>query len=122
MDEENKIYSILSLILIAISTLLLLKFILNILPWRSSSDTFVIELLGFIWPVIGFSAAFEFLRKERDKWGWGGILFNFIILYSMFYCSLLVIQGVLNFSLNINFFINVVVSVLGWLGCLLYYD
>ncbi|MHA1437546.1 MAG: hypothetical protein ACTSPD_08195 [Promethearchaeota archaeon] len=101
--------------------MLIIKFLPKIIFWNITSANFL-DIFGLIWPIIGFSAIFEFLRKDRDKWGWGGILFHFIILYGMIYCLILVIQGIIEFSITYDFFINLSVSILAWLGYFLYYD
>ena len=99
MDEEKKHYWRLSMLLLIISSLLLLKFFLSMNAWDNSIES-LLNIFSIIWPIMGFSVIFEFLRRERDKFGWGGMLFHFLILYSMFYGSFLVIQGVLKLSIN----------------------
>ena len=121
MDEEKKHYLLMSLIMLLISSLLLIKFLSGLILWNYSLNNFL-EILGIIWPIMGYSTVYEFLRKNRDKWGWGGILFHFVIIYSMIYCLILVIQGIVEVAINIDFFINLSVSILAWLGYLLYYD
>jgi hypothetical protein len=121
MDEEKKHYLLLSLILVTISTLLLLKYLPGLILWNYSVNNFF-EIFGIIWPIMGYSTVFEFLRKNRDEWGWGGIMFHFVILYSMVYCLILVIQGIVEVSITLDFFLNLSVSILAWLGYLLYYD
>ena len=121
MNEEKKHYYLLSLIMLIISSLLLLKFLSGLMVWNYTINNFF-EIFGFIWPIMGYSTVYEFLRKNRDKWGWGGILFNIVILYSMLYCLLLVIQGIVQFSITVQFFLNLSISILAWFEYLLYYD
>ena len=63
MDEEKKHYLLLSTILILISGLLTVKFLLGLILWNYNINN-LFELFGFIWPIIGFSTIFEFLRKH----------------------------------------------------------
>ncbi len=121
MEEEKKHYIILSIILLIISTLFFLKFLAVLIIWDYNIEEFL-DIFGFIWPIIGYSTVYEFLRKDRDKWGWGGILFNIVMLYSMIYCLFLVIQGIAQLSITTDFFLNLSISVVAWIGYLLYYD
>ena len=126
MDEESKHYMIISIILLIISALLLVLFLPALIGWDTSSERFVFDIVGFIWPIIGISTAFEFLRSDRDKWGWGGILFHFIILYSMIYYLIMVVQGIFEFSFELafigKFIIYIAITALGWFGFLYYHD
>ena len=126
MDDEKKFYMNLSIILVIISGLLLLRLLPNIFLWNISSSSFFIDLIGLIWPLIGISIAIEFLRSQRDKWGWGGFLFHIFILYCGIYYLILIIQSIIDFSVEISFIYNFVlylaISGLGWFGFLYYYD
>ena len=124
MEDERKYYLIISIILLIISAILLFKFLPNIIFWNTSSDSFLFDLLGLIWPFMGIHCAIEFLL--RDKWGWGGILFHIFILYCSIYYLILIIIAIFSFSYQFEFIfpflLNLVISVLGWFGFLLYYD
>ena len=124
MEEERKYYIILSLILLILSALLLLKFLPNIIFWNTSSNSFVFDILGLIWPFMGIHCAIEFLL--RDKWGWGGILFHIFILYCAIYYLIMTVIASFNFSYQFEFILpfilNLAISMLGWFGYLLYYD
>ena len=121
MDEEKKHYYLLSLVMLIISGLLTVKYVSSLSLGNYTINTFI-EIVGIIWPIMGISTAYEFLRKDRDKWGWGGIMFHFVMLYCMIYVLILVIQAAIQFSINFEFFLNLSISVLAWLGYLLYYD
>jgi len=119
MEEERKHYVIISSILLSISGLLLLKSLPNVII-RNLSSEFIWDLLGLLWPVMGISVAVEFLLG--DKWGFGGLLFHFIVPYSMFYYLYLSIQAIITITFVGTFFIDLSVCVLGWIVFLLYYD
>lgn len=124
MEDERKYYLFLSLILLTLSSLLLIKFLPNIVFWNTSSNSFIFDILGLIWPFFGISCAIEFLLK--DKWGWGGILFHIFILYCAIYYLIMTIIAGFNFSHQLEFLLpfllNLAITVLGWFGFLLYYD
>lgn len=124
MEDERKYYLILSLILLILSALLLIKFLPNIILWNTSSKSFLFDILGLIWPIIGIHCAIEFLLK--DKWGWGGILFHIFILYCAIYYLIIIVIAIFSFTYQfeflLSFSLNLAVLVLGWFGFLLYYD
>ena len=126
MDDEAKFYTTLSLILFALSGLLILKFLLIVVVWEISGSNIIVDYLGLLWPFIGICTALEFLRSPRDKWGWGGFLFHFFILYCAISYLIISIQNILGFIIQIEFvlvfIIQLTLSVLGWLGFLYYYD
>ncbi|MHA1292738.1 MAG: hypothetical protein ACTSQJ_08745 [Promethearchaeota archaeon] len=119
MKEERKHYLTLSIIIFAISALLLLKLLPNVIIWNNHSENFLFNLLGLIWPIIGISTAIEFLTG--DKWGWGGIMFHFIMLYCMLYYLYLIIIAIYIGAIALLLF-NLIICVLGWIGYLYYYD
>ena len=124
MNEERKHYLILSFILLINSLLLLFKFLPSIIFWNTLSDTLLFDILGLIWPLIGIQCAIEFLFE--DKWGWGGILFHFFILYCAIYYLILIIISSFSFLFQIEFIfsfsINLAITILGWFGFFYYYD
>ncbi len=126
MDDENKYYLAISALLLTNSALLLLKFLPSIVLWSTNDDDFVFNLLGLLWPIMGLSAAFEFLRCDRDKWGWGGILFHFFVYYCGIYYTILTIISLFSYSNDLEFIIsfvlNICVASIGWLTYIFYYD
>ena len=126
MEKEQQFYRILSLIILILSMLLIVKYCIHITNTRLNILSFIWESLDLIWPIMGFAIIFEFLRKNRDKWGWGGLLFHFFILYCGIYYLIVLIQGFIGFTLEgiflTHLLINAAISVLGWIGFLFYYD
>jgi hypothetical protein len=126
MNCERKYYLIYGFVIIFLSVLLLLKYLPSIIISISTSNEYFLDLISLVWPTLGLSVAFEFLRKKIDKWGWGGILFFFFILYCGIYYLVLVIISIFNFSTNIGFIIdftlNVSICSIAWLTYFLYYD
>ena len=124
MQEEKQHYLILSVLLWFNSALLLARFLPNLVLWNPGSETFLIDLLGLIWPIMGISASIEFLLA--DKWGWGGLLFHFFVLYCGIYYLVLIIQAILapiaSWAHVISIIMDVAISTVGWLSFLYYYD
>jgi len=125
MDEEQRHYLRLSIILLVISCLLLLKYIPNIL-FNPNSERFFNDLFDFLVPIMGVCTVYEFLRPKRDQFGWGGILFHLMMIICVVNFTFLSIQGILSFSLEIStllgFLLNLSVCILSWFCLLLYYD
>lgn len=126
MNCERKYYIIYGSLLIVLSFLILLKYLTKLIIFNTSSNEFIFNLFGLIWPIIGFSVVFEFLRKETDKWGWGGLLFFIFILYCGIYYLILIILALFNFSINygflLDFFLNLTICSIAWIEYFLYYD
>lgn len=124
MDEEKKHYRNLVILLFILSGLLLIKILPNIIIWNTNSSQLLWDLFGLLWPFIGICTALEFLNK--DKWGWGGIIFHIFILYCGIYYIILIIQGILTFSIDMlfigSYILNIAIAVLGWLTFFYYYD
>ena len=125
MDEEQKHYLRLSVILLVISTLLLIKLIPNIL-FNPASGRIFNDMFDLIVPIMGISTVYEFLRSKRDQFGWGGILFHLMMIICVVNFTILSIQGIMSFSFEITyilgFSLNITVCILSYLGFLLYYD
>ena len=124
MEDVRKHCLILIVILLINSTLLLLKFLPNVIVWDTSSENFLFDILGILWPIMGITAAIEFILG--DKWGWGGILFHLFILYCSIYYLFLTIIAIFNFLFQIGFILafllELAISIIGWFGFLYYYD
>lgn len=124
MEEEKKHYLVLSSLILTNSILLLIKFLPSVILWDTNSETFLFDLLGLIWPLMGSSVAIEFLLG--DKWGWGGILFHLFILYCAIYYAVLIVEGMFTFQLELNFILtfitNLSIGVIGWVSFFYYYD
>jgi hypothetical protein len=124
MEEERQHYQILIILILINVSLLLIKHLPNVLAWNTESSDFIWDILGLIWPIMGISIAGEFLLK--DKWGWGGILFHIFTLYCGIYYSILVIQSLISFQLDIafilSFMIQLSIGLVGWITFLYYYD
>lgn len=125
MDEEQKHYLRLSIILLAISGLLFLKHIPNIL-FNPTSGRILNDLFDVLVPIIGICTVYEFLRSKRDQFGWGGILFHIMMIICIVNFTILSIQGIMGFLFEINFvlrfLLNITVCILSWFCLLLYYD
>ena len=125
MDEEQKHYLRLSLLILTISILYLIKYIPSIL-FNPSSERLLNDLFDLLVPIIGFSTIYEFLRPKRDQFGWGGILFNIMMIICVINFTILSIQGLFSFSFEITYFLgfvlNISVCILSWFCLLLYYD
>jgi len=124
MDEERKYFLFLSVIVSILSGLLLIKFLPNVLYWNVSASTFLFDILGLIWPFLGFFTVLEFL--SRDKTGFGGILFHIFVLYCAIYYSINILVSMFSFSVDFKFMfsfcLNLCIMVIGWFGFLIYYD
>lgn len=122
MEQEQKFFAVLSLIIFANSVLLIVKFLLI---WSFSSPS-LCDYLGLLWPVIGIAIIYEFLRSKRDQWGWGGLLFHIFILYCAIYYIIEFIIGISNYSIELSLIlyliIYLIISSLGWIGFFYYYD
>jgi len=125
MDVEQKHYLRLSAILLVISGLLFIKYIPNIL-FNPTSGRLFNDLFDVLVPILGIWTAYEFLRKDRDTWGWGGILFHIVMIIWVVNFTFLSVQSILSFSFEISFILtfllNMAVCILSWFGFLLYYD
>ncbi|MGQ4876346.1 MAG: hypothetical protein ACP6IY_19970 [Promethearchaeia archaeon] len=126
MNELRKNYTILSLLVLILSGLLILNVFFKIYSSKISVIWVSYNLLDLIWPIMGFGIIFEFSRKDIDKWGFGGLLFHFFILYCAIYYLILFFQILLNFSFQLyiifELIIYIMISILGWIGFLYYYD
>ncbi len=126
MEDEKKYYLAISALLLINSSLLLLRFLPSIILWSTNDDDFLFNLLGLLWPIIGVSTAYEFLRHERDKWGWGGILFHIFVYYCGIYYTILTIVSIITYTISfefiISFLLNISIASIGWLTYLFYYD
>lgn len=124
MDEERKYFLFLSVIVSILSGLLLIKFLPNVLYWNVSASTFLFDILGLIWPFLGFFTVLEFL--SRDKTGFGGVLFHIFVLYCSIYYSIIILVSMFSFSVDFKFMfsfcLNLCIMVIGWFGFLIYYD
>ncbi|MHA1148661.1 MAG: hypothetical protein ACTSR8_10495 [Promethearchaeota archaeon] len=122
MQEEKKFFIVLSLIILVDCILLLVKFSLVWFLLKAN----LWDYLGLIWPAIGIATIFEYLRPQRDKWGWGGLLFHFFILYCGFYYIIEFILLIISFTYEqviiINAIIYLAISTIAWIGFLYYYD
>lgn len=122
--SRYRYHFILGIIVLTNSILLLYKIFLNISLWNLSFSNPFMEVLAFLWPVIGIWCATEFFRK--DKWGWAGILFHIFILYCGIYHLILSIFNILSFTISLHwvvgFIIHLSIAFLGWFGYILYYD
>ncbi|MFX0033063.1 MAG: hypothetical protein ACFE8E_10390 [Candidatus Hodarchaeota archaeon] len=122
----RKYYLIYGFILIILSILLLFKYLPNAIVSIITSNEHFLDLISLVWPILGLSVAFEFLRKKIDVWGWGGILFFIFILYCGIYYLLLVLISLFNFSISfgfvIDFILNISICSIAWLAYFLYYD
>jgi len=125
MDEEQKHYLRLSIILLAISALLFIKYIPNIL-FNPTSGRLLNDLFDVLVPILGICTVYEFLRKDRDTWGWGGILFHIVMIIWLINFTFLSVQSILSFSFEVSFILaflfNLTICILSWFGFLLYYD
>lgn len=126
MNYEREYYLIYGFLIIFLCVLLLLKYLPDLIISITTSNEYILDLISLIWPIFGFSVAFEFLRKKTDKWGWGGILFFIFILYCGIYYLFLVIVSIFNFEISFgfifDFILNISICSIGWLTYFLYYD
>ncbi|MFX1498303.1 MAG: hypothetical protein ACFFBH_12320 [Promethearchaeota archaeon] len=126
MNYERKYYLVYGFLIILLCVLLLLKFLPDLIILIITSNEYILDLISLVWPILGLSVAFEFLRKKTDKWGWGGILFFVFILYCGIYYLFLVIISIFNFVSNFgfifDFILNISICSISWLTYFLYYD
>jgi hypothetical protein len=122
--SRYRYHFILGLIVLVNSGLLLFKIFLEMFVWQLSFSSLFWDSLALLWPLLGIWCAVEFFRK--DIWGWGGILFHFFILYCAIYYAIQTIIFLINFNLNIQsvllIMLNFIIALLGWVGFFLYYD
>jgi len=111
LSESKKYTLTLSGIYFANCILLLIKFY----PYSE-----FIDLIGLLWPILGFWAILEFLIK--DRWGWGGILSVPFLFYCAIYFPIIVIVSIISLTITAEFFIDLILAVLGVLQIILYYD
>lgn len=79
-----------------------------------------IDIIGLVWPIFGFWAIFEFLRK--DRWGWGGIISQPFLFYCAIYFPIIVIINLITLSFTADFFIDLTLAILGVIQMIIYYD
>lgn len=111
MSESKKYTLILSGIYFANCLLLLIKFF----PYSEFMD-----FISLFWPILGFWAIYEFLRK--DRWGWGGIISQPFLFYCAIYFPIIVIINLVTLSFTADFFIDLTLAILGVIQMIVYYD
>lgn len=79
-----------------------------------------IDVIGLVWPIFGFWAILEFLRK--DRWGWGGIISQPFLFYCAIYFPIIVIINLIKLSFTAEFFIDLTLAILGVIQMIIYYD